>query len=252
MLKLFGFIILGIAIIALSRPSAESAKSERRILLLPPRDLIHFSLGYNENIADGMWLRTIQDLDYCEQNKPEALLLGSEPTAPLAVPLPAPIKNDTCKRGWVFHMIDQVTELAPRFRIPYVSGALMLSTVVNDAEGATAIYNKALERFPLDWHLQYYAANHFLNDGGDPQRAAALLVEAGKHGAPSWVFSLASRLFTKAGKAFLAKSVLTEALAGNENERWGPRLQQALDYANEQLKNAAAEESAVGEKKSAK
>ena len=246
MLKLFSLFILGILIVAFSRPSLDAPASERRILLVPPRDLIHFTLGYNENIADGMWLRVIQDLDYCEQNKPEALLLGSadkpaDKSDGNSSEQTKPIKNDTCKRGWVFHMIDAVTELAPRFRIPYVSGALMLSTVVNDAEGATVIYNKALQRFQTDWHLQYYAANHFLNDGGDPERAATLLVEAGKNGAPTWVYSLAGRLFTKAGKAFLAKTVLTDALQGNENERWAPRLQQALDFANEQLKNAPKE-----------
>jgi valyl-tRNA synthetase len=38
------------------------------------------------------------------------------------------------------------------------------------------------------------------------------LLQAGRNGAPSWVYSLAGRLYTEEGKAFLAKSVLLDTL----------------------------------------
>jgi hypothetical protein len=88
--------------------------------LYPPTEIRHFTLGYSEIVADLLWLRTIQDFDYCENRPAGALPSGAY----------------KCNRGWVFHMIDSVTELAPNFRTPYTTGALVLSVIVNDVSGA--------------------------------------------------------------------------------------------------------------------
>lgn len=210
-------------------PSRPPPKAD--VFLLPPKDLKHFTFGYRENIADMMWIRVIQDFDYCENTKKRKLLTEA-----------GPLVNAVCTKGWVYQMLDTITELAPKFRIPYIAGGLLLDAAVNDKEGAGAIYEKGLAEFPHDWGLQYHAAYYFLDVKKDPARAAALLVEAGKNGAPAWVISLAGRLYSKVGQALLAKSVLEEFLSKKLDERWERRIRERLEAVNKELEAAKANE----------
>jgi hypothetical protein len=220
----FSFLI-GIALLAyVAVFSPPKLKPEYRFLL-PPKHMKHFTLGYSENVADGMWIRVIQDLDVCELTKNRK----DEYTA-------GPIINAQCRLGWVYSMLDAITELSPRFYPAYLNGALMLTVIVNDDEGSGKIFEKGLERFPNDWRLNYYAAYLFISSLNRPERAAELLVQAGKNGAPQWVHSLAARLYTESGKALLAKTVLENILEAQPDERFSQRIRARLDAVDQVLK----------------
>lgn len=177
--------------------------------LIPPQRLSLMTFGYNENAADSLWLRLIQDIDHCESKNSKGICEAD--------------------RGWVFHMLDTITHLTPKFRAPYSFGATVLSVLVGDREGAREIFDRALENFPNDWILQYRAAYHSLEEMKNPERAAELLRSAGKNGAPKWVFSLASRLYTNEGKAALATSVLQDLLAQDPNSPLAERIRTRLN-----------------------
>ncbi len=204
--------------------SPPRAKPEYRFLL-PPKHMKYFTLGYAENVADGMWIRVIQDLDVCELTKNRR----DEYT-------PGPIVNAQCRLGWVYSMLDAITELSPKFYPPYLNGALMLTVIVNDDEGSGRIFEKGIARYPNDWRLNYYAAYLYISSLNNLDRAAELLVQAGKNGAPQWVHSLAARIYTESGQALLAKSVLESVLASEVDERYGQRIRDRLEVVNQVLK----------------
>lgn len=193
---------------------------ESRPTLLPPKELKFFTLGYTETVADVLWLRTIQDFDYCE-NRPAGIY---DP------------RKFKCDRGWVYHMIETITELAPLFRTPYMTGALLLSVINNDISGASAIYDKAVIRFPHDWQVLYNAAYQALAEEKDESKAARLLQAAGREGAPPWTLSLAARLHQKSGQLEFAKSVLSDALENAQDEKQASYFQKRLDEVEAEIK----------------
>lgn len=195
---------------------------DKHVLLYAPSNIKSFTLGFDLIAADTLWLRVLQDFDVCDQTGlPE--LVPSE-RAPKA----------RCNRGWVYSMIDAITELDTKFKIAHTAGAVILSIVVDDAEGAAKIYDKAIERFPLDWQIAYRASYHYLYEIKDEPRAANLLREAGKRGAPSWVFALAARIYTKQGKLELAQGVLKDAIGAEQNDEFKPYLEKRLKEIEQQ------------------
>ena len=217
-------VVLSIAVLILcARFSASSPVSRSHTaFLIPPRHLKEFAFGYTEVFADSLWLRVIQDFDHCENNTGERKQ--------------GPINCASMDKGWVYHMLDGITELAPRFRAAYIHGGTILSIVLNDKEGARLIYERALKNYPQDWSLEYRAAYHYLYELNDPTKAADLLVQAGKDGAPRWVYSLAARLLSESGKDLLGKSMLESVIAANPDASFTPRLKQRLDEINQKLR----------------
>ena len=220
-----GFLLLGILTIALTYQS--DGKQEPKRFIPPPPIIRYFHFGYSETLSDVLWIRVVQDLSVCE-NAIDSIA-GSN-------------AGVTCDKGWVFKMLDLITDLAPAFRMPYYYGATNLSVLVNDAQGAKVIFDKGLKQLPDVWDISYRAAYHYLIELKDKETAAKLLVQAGKHGAPSWVFSLAGRLYTEEGKAFLAKSILTDILKSDPDGPSAGSIKLRLKKIDEELEKSRAAE----------
>jgi hypothetical protein len=211
-------------------------------LLFPPQDLKYFALGYNEVLADALWIRSLQDIDLCSEAttiktndsakvfKPATEVLKEKSTKDVLVD---PNISAKCQNGWSARMMDAVTELAPKFKMPYLVGGTILSIVVRDNQGAAKIFKKGVERFPNDWTMSYRAAYHFMAALADYKTASELLIQSGKHGAPAWVFALAARLQTRTGQAILAKPVLEEAIAADPDSIWAQHLKDRLKEVNQ-------------------
>lgn len=194
-------------------------------LIAPPALLKHFTFGYTENFSDGLWIRVIQDIGYCEE-RPEAEIASN-------------VRSDkSCDRGWVYQMLNAITELTPKFRIVYTMGATSLSVLVEDRAGAAALFERGIQNFPNDWSILYRASYHYLVEMGDPVRAADLLVRAGNNGAPVWVYSLAGKLYTTHGQALVAKTVLEDALEQHKDSRYALRLKSRLEVVNRVLQTS--------------
>lgn len=203
-------IILGIFSLVLLISSFQiraNDNKEIRLLIAPPPYMKHITAGYQEAVADVMWIRTIQDLDFCD--KPEA--------------------QSRCRNNsWLYKMIDTITELSPRFRMPYAAGSLALTVIITDIDGATKIFEKGIAAFPTDWPILYRAAYHYLYEVGDKKRAADLLIRAGKSGGPPFVFALAGRLYSDSGYVDLAESLLEQMIAEKQEEQFIKRLRDKI------------------------
>jgi hypothetical protein len=176
----------------------------------PPPHLKYYSFGFNESIADGLWLRYIQDLDKCKMHGRD----GDPKTA--------------CDKGWAFQMLDQITDLAPKFRMPFAVGPISLSVLLDDYDGAGIIFEKALKAFPKDWKIQYKAAYFYLFDRNDPIKAAHLLLEANANGGPAWLPLLASKLYDRSGQLALGISTLTGYLKQIQDPNIKKRVEHRL------------------------
>lgn len=198
---------IAMALVATSQLRLPETFTIERQLIPPPPQLERFAFGYQEVIADTLWIRALQDFDYCDSK----------------------IAKNVCRNNsWLYLMLDAITNLSPNFRIPYAAGSLALTVVISDIEGATKIFEKGVQKFPNDWPLLYRAAYHFLYEVNDKKRAAELLIQAGKNGAPSWVFSLASRLYSDSGKVDLAKALLEQMIREKQDPVLIERVRQKI------------------------
>lgn len=171
---------LSLQILDIGRPR------HRPVFLTPPR-IERFMFGMKEQAADALWIRALQDFDYCERE----------------------ISNRVCQSdGWLYRVLDLITDLSPRFRIAYATGGLALTILVNDLPGASKIFNKGLQTFPKDLPLLERAAYHALYEEHDDRKAADLLERAARNGAPPWYHMLAVRLYNRQGQTNLAEALL--------------------------------------------
>lgn len=223
---------IGMAVVLLFFPSEKLLKLEKDVYVAPPEVIQHFTFGYSETMADVFWIRVLQDLDFCDSERAVTVNKGVGLDSILS---PVELKS-RCDRGWVFRMLDAVTELAPRFRLAHYLGATLLSVLNDDREGARIIFDKGVERFPTDWQLSYRAAYHYLFEIREPAKAAGLLILAHKNGGPEWLPILAARLYSKAGQAELGRSVLLNLI---EQQPEGP----IADRARKRLSEIEAETS---------
>lgn len=190
---LIGLLILGV-LSTRERLDRFYSEDPRYFIFPPPPGLKYYSMGFSDTVADGLWLRFIQDIEKCK-------LTGFENE-----------KKSTCRKGWGFQMLDQITQLSPRFRMPFATGPLSLSIISDDYEGASIIFDRATEAFPNDWPILYRAAYHFLYDRSDYKKAASLLMRAHANGGPHWLPLLASRLYSREGQLELGISTLKSYL----------------------------------------
>ncbi|HEX4925994.1 MAG TPA: tetratricopeptide repeat protein [Bdellovibrionales bacterium] len=178
-------------------PFAETKKP----FVHPPKYAERFHFGYAEPMADVMWIRLLQDLGACRTSGEMQDLPGDEVA--------------TCHMGWTYRMADAITTMTPRFRMVYDAAGTLLSVVGGDREGARLIFEKSLKVFPDDWQLHYRAAYHYLHEIKDYRRAGELMHRAADLGAPPWVYALAARLYTREGRAELARTILLDFLERN-------------------------------------
>jgi hypothetical protein len=212
---------VAIALVATSQLRLPDTYKIDRQLIPPPPHIERFAFGYQEVIADTLWIRALQDFDYCD----------------------AQIAKNVCRNNsWLFQMLDSITNLSPHFRVAYAAGALALTVIITDIDGATKIFDKGVIAYPNDWPLLYRAAYHYLYEVNDKKRAAELLIAAGKNGAPSWVFSLAGRLYSDSGKLDLANALLEQMI----REKQDPSI---IDRVRKKIESIEASEKADAKQK---
>ncbi|MCB0413071.1 MAG: tetratricopeptide repeat protein [Bdellovibrionales bacterium] len=226
-------ILVFVGILGLRYLSKAGHVKDFEVDIVPPHNIEHFHFGYNDNLADMFWLRWIQNIHYCGKEKQDNERLERESEGGDSSHSASREKSFTqgkdkkeraelfkkeyvrdrdwsittdkvCDKSWSFMLLDAVTKLSPKFRMPYAVGATTLSVLTFDVEGASIIFDRGVKNFPTDWPILYRAAYHFLYELNDYEKAAELYSRAKVHGAPYWAQSLASRLYDKAGRYDLA------------------------------------------------
>lgn len=200
-----GFFILGLY--ALSMLQIYRAEEPIKNFIPPPQGIEYFTFGLQEQLADTFWLRAVQDFDYCEEKMDAINCRGT---------------------GWLWQMLDTITNLSPHFRVVYSSGTLALSVIISDIEGASRLFDKAVRYFPKDWVILYRAAYHALYEENNKAKAARLLIESSKYGSPPWTVTLASKLYLEEGELELAERLLLQLQEQNAPEVLIKRIQQRI------------------------
>lgn len=208
-----GLAVIGVIAIVFTRMEVETFRENKpHEFLSPPKDLQYFTFGYREPFADMLWLRAIQDFDYCEKQ----------------------LKADLCKgNSWLSQMLDLTTDLSPRFRMAYSAGAMALTIIISDIEGASKLFNKGVLAFPNDWIILYKAAYHAIYEENNMPKAAYLVERAARNGAPDWVWSLAANLYSEGGQRMLAMKVVEELEAMKFNPAVIRRIKERLGIAGD-------------------
>ncbi|MEY4615185.1 MAG: hypothetical protein RJB66_145 [Pseudomonadota bacterium] len=211
------FLILGSLLVVASKMYLKPFKSPSSYVYFvsPSRQLEHFTFGYRELVADMMWLRAIQDLDQCDQKLAE---------------------GENCNNSWAYKMVDKITDLSPRFRIIYATVPVMLSVTVNDQKGAIQLLEKGIKNFPNDWPILYKGGYLFLFEQGDKLKAAEYFLRAQQNGAPDWIASLATKLYSEAGRRELAEQLVAEYEEKGFDSSILERMKNHLDEANQKIK----------------
>jgi len=199
--------IFALVMIGFSQGYMRSNYERPKQLVAPPAMIHHMAFGFNEVMADSLWIRSLQDFDYCENQLAEHLCAGS---------------------SWLYQMLDATTNLSPKFRIAYSSGALALTIIISDYEGASKLFDKGVKEFPNDWPLLYRAGYHFLYETSDKKKAADLFKRAADNGAPPWLYNLAGRLYSDSGNLDVAEKLLEEMIKTEQDPGFIERLRQKI------------------------
>jgi len=175
----------------------------------PPVGITKLTFGFPVALADIFWIRSLQGFDYCEAY-----------SAP----------NICQSRSWLFKNLSLMFMLDPNMQVGfYHTGALALSVVISDIEGASEIFDLGVKRHPDDWRLLYAAAYHALYEEKNKKKAALLYKKSSDLGAPDWVSVLAGRLAVDGGDVDYAQKVLQTMIETNQDEKLVKRLKEKID-----------------------
>lgn len=208
-LVVFGVLAIAyVGTIVLRVPSDALYESKPKII--PPKILNHLNLGFKTVVADSLWLRVLQNDDFCENPSPKAAF---NTAILLEEALKTKMAPSRCHKGWVYQMLDLITDLNPNFDWVYKTGGLMLSIGVDDREGARLIFEKGVAHTLEDWQLLYRAAYHYIFEIQNQERAAELLSIASLiPNVPGIIPILAARISRNEGRLEMARTTLMEYL----------------------------------------
>lgn len=112
--------------------------------------LKYFNLGQKRLYSSILWITTILESDI-EHYKGKNL------------------------NSWMLLRFKTISEIDPRFYVNYNFGALYLSIIKDDIEGASFLYKKGLEAYPNDFNLLKNSSFHFYYEAQDYNTAKKIL-----------------------------------------------------------------------------
>lgn len=203
--------------------SKKLTESKKPLLYAPPDTIKYFLFGYKEIFSDILWIRLLQDFGYCEQNRGgNSFNKDGARKGPNRTPL--------CSLGWNYQMLNLILDITPNFYAAALQGPISLSTVTDDIDGASLLFDKVTKAYPNDWRINYQAAYHFSIEVEDYKKAAFYFEVAARNGAPDWLLFSSARLNTLAGRYDLAKSTLLDYLKmAGRNEKLRKRILLKID-----------------------
>ena len=165
----------------------------RRILYLPSgRTLQHFCFGYQELVADLLYLWSIQHT--------------GDPENPY-------------RYQYLSHVYDVITDLDPAYTDAYLIGSLILIREANDLEAGLRLLDKGIAANPDNWLLPTEAGNFCFFSFEDPYLAEFYYDEALRRpGVPDLVRRLKAALIFRRGDYREALAFWLEILETTEDE----------------------------------
>lgn len=154
---------------------------EKRVFLPPPEITKRLVLGFDNIVADFLWLEVIQYYGgRIEKNKPMPDL---------------------------YSLFDTITTLDPKFIFAYIFASYVLSDW-NNKNNALLILKKGMEQNPDVWILPYQAGFvYYLYFKNHLKAAQYFEIASTKPGAPELPARLAAMLYTKVGEKEIAYNI---------------------------------------------
>lgn len=192
--------LLGAATVGATLPAADETRRAREVdnalLFVPdPAQLRAASSGYEEVVADLLWVRAVILFGerYDQDDSPQWL-------------------------AWMRRMVRTVNLLQPKWRTSFFYGMALLR-VEGDIDGSNEVLRDAVVHFPNDPLFPFsLGMNAYLYEN-DPAAAAPWLEKAAAlPGAPAWYAAAAAAMHRDAGSREAAIHYLQDVLATTENE----------------------------------
>ncbi|HWR97265.1 MAG TPA: hypothetical protein VN317_02505 [Candidatus Methanoperedens sp.] len=166
---------------------------EQQLYLPSGRHLKAFALGFPDVAADLLWIRAIG-------------YFGGHALTDREYP-------------WLHNILDQVTNLDPVFRFPYVFGGITLAIDEKTSERSTALLRKGMTQYPGDWRFPFYIGFNAFYHRQDPARAATYMrYAASLPGSPEYLPRLAASLTAETGRVEAAIRFLETLAEGARDE----------------------------------
>jgi tetratricopeptide (TPR) repeat protein len=174
--------------------SSVPEKKLEQFMYLPNGEYLQIaSLGYQELIADVLWLEAIQ-------------VMGERKV------------SDTAGH-WLYRAFDIITTLDPKFERAYEAGGLALVTLVVLPEESNRLMKKGAQHNPENWRLPFYLGINYYFELYDDAKAAEYVAQASRlPGAPEGLVSMAANLFASAKSAQQAVDLLIAAYQNTSDE----------------------------------
>lgn len=170
-------------------------KKIERFMYLPEGIYLKtFSLGFDQVMADIIWLSVIQ-------------VVGEK-------------KISEEGYEWIYHALEVVTTLDRKFDYAYQFGGIILSTLGDKIEMSNNLLEKGLKENPSVWQIPFYLGfNHFFYMD-DYSKAAEYISLASKlPGHPAYLPLLAARLFVQAQSPDIALEFLARMHSEAKDEK---------------------------------
>jgi hypothetical protein len=190
--------------------------TEARVNNPTPSHMSFFSFGQQMVIADALWVRSIQDFDYCEKEVASRICVG---------------------KSWLYQILNELTNLAPDYLTAYREGGMALSVIISDIPGASAILDKGVIIFPKDFDLLYRAGYHALFEEKDKLKAGKIFLQAaqtrGVNG--DWFYNVSARLYNEGGKREVSLQIYKDMKAAGLDPSYLDRMREKLDIKKEEV-----------------
>ena len=162
------------------------------------------SLGYDTLVADFIWLKTIQ-------------VMGSKTLPPEYA-------------DWIYHALDVLTDLDPKFEYAYRAGGIFLSAVTKSYDKSNDILKKGFYNNPDVWELPFYIGFNYFFRLDDYKHAAYYMGRAAElPGRPSFIPLLATRLYAESGDPRFALELIDRIYESASDERVRAELRARMD-----------------------
>src|SRR3990170_7095555 len=140
-----------------------------KVMFLPKGEYLKPAvIGYEQLVGDIIWLRTIQ-------------VIGDKVVTPKGY-------------DWVYHAMDVVTTLDPKFAYAYQFGGVTLSELGNRPDMSNMLLEKGLKENPEVWQIPFYLGfNNFFHLHNYEKAAKYMSIASELPGHPEYLPKLASR-----------------------------------------------------------
>ncbi len=129
----------------------------------------------------------------------------------------------------LYDLADLVTDLDPKFRVPYHAAGIVLSVYAERPEESIRILKKGMREHPDNWAFPFYVGFNYFYHLHDHLTAARFLEQASTlPNRPTYLPALVSRLYAQAGQPETALEFLGRMYERAQDERSREALTQRI------------------------